>query len=203
MSIIKTFEGFKPNDNLVIVDVQRSFSEFFTQNYIKELSKHCEKFKNVYLIWDNHHEVKVDKDYLYNNSPEESEVDDFYDFPNLKEKIEKRYNYDVDVTFYKKILDSDVYNKILNLEKSNKIKRGDIFPTNAGTAIVYIGNNHKWFHIGKKLFNFLLKFKGKEVELVGGSRNECLLDIEIASRSIGVIPKINKLYTYSANHCYF
>ena len=41
------------------------------------------------------------------------------------------------------------------------------------------------------------------ITVVGGARNECLTDIEIAAQSLGVKIKIDYLYTYSATHCYF
>ena len=40
------------------------------------------------------------------------ELKDLYHFPNQKELIEKRYNYDVDADFYKKVLDKNVYEEI-------------------------------------------------------------------------------------------
>ena len=48
--------------------------------YINQLSKHCQNFKEVYLIWDNHHEKDKDKDYLYEEEPEIPISDEFYNF---------------------------------------------------------------------------------------------------------------------------
>lgn len=189
-------------ENIIIVDVQKSFSKYFTQMYVNQLQKHCQNFQNVYLIWDNHHLGRnVDKDYLYEDEPEIPISDEFYDFPNLKEIIQKRYNYDVDVNFYKKILDEDVYHKILELEEKNQLKKGDFFKTNQETIIVYIGNNHKWFHCGKKLYQLLNSLKGKEVEIVGGSSEECLLDIVTCAESLGVKIKTNFKFVWSPSHC--
>lgn len=202
MKWIKKFESFNNIEDLIIVDVQKSFRSYFGEMYINQLSKHCHNFKNVYMIWDNHHEGKnVDKDYLYHEIPEIPISDEFYNFPNIKEIIEKRYNYDVDAEFYKKILDKDVYNKISRLEGNNGIKKGDMFPTKGGTVIVYIGNNHKWFHVPKKLYEILKSLKGKTVEVVGGSSEECLEDIFTAGESMGVIMKPNYKYIWSASHC--
>jgi len=202
MKWIKAFENFNQSDTLIIVDVQKSFRKYFTEMYVNELSKHCQNFKNVYLIWDNHHEGKhVDKEYLYDNDPEIPISDEFYNFPNLKDRIEKRYNYDVDAKFYKNILDKDIYNKISDLEDKKKLKKGDIFPTKEGTVIVYIGNNHTWFHVSKKLYDILKSLKGKSVEIVGGADSECLEDIFVSATSMGVNINRNWKFIWSASHC--
>ena len=163
------------------------------------LKKYCNQFSEVYQIFDNHIDGKnVDKDYLYDKNDESDDHHDLYDFPNQKDVIEKRYNYDVDVEFYKNILDSKVYNKI----KSNKsIKKGQYFPTTEGTVIVYIGNNHQWFQVPKKLYDLFQKLKGKEVTIVGGADSECLEDIVTAGESLGVIMKRDWKYIYSASSC--
>jgi hypothetical protein len=143
----------------------------------------------------------VDKDYLYDDNPDIPIHDDVYKFTNQKELIEKRYNYDVDVDFYKRILDKETYKIIKEKESSNTIKKGDLFKTKEGTAIVYIGNNHKWMHLPVKLYELFLELKGKEVIIVGGSDGECLQDIYIAGESMGVKMKRDHRYIYSANHC--
>lgn len=202
MNWIKKFESFNQNENLIVVDVQKSYSKFFTEMYLNELKKYCKKFKNVYQIWDNHVDGKnVDKDYLYEHDPEIPIHDDLYHLPNQKALIEKRYNYDVDVDFYKKILDKEVYNEIKQKEQNKTIKKGEVFKTKEGTAIVYIGNNHKWFHVPKKLYQVLIKLKGKEVEIIGGSDSECLDDIFTTAESLGVNIKRNWKFIYSATHC--
>lgn len=202
MRYIKTFENHINKSTLIIVDVQRSFQSFFTEMYIHKLKEYCKQFSNVYQIWDNHSLGKqVDKDYLYDDNPQIPIHDDLYKFPNQKELIEKRYNYDVDVDFYKRILDKETYKIIKEKESSKTIKKGDIFKTKEGTAIVYIGNNHKWTHIPIKLYNIFLNLSGKEVVIVGGSDSECLEDIYIAGKSMGVKMKRDHRYIYSANHC--
>lgn len=203
MKFIKQFENFEnKKSTLIIVDVQKSFSKFFTEMYLHELKKHCKNFHNVYQIWDNHVEGKnVDKDYLYHKDPEIPIHYDLYHFPNQKDLIEKRYNYDVDVDFYKKILDKETYNNIKEKEDKNKLKKGDLFPTKEGTVIVYIGNNHKWFHLPVKLYELFSKLKDKEVIIVGGSDSECLEDIYISGNSMGVKMKRDHRYIYSATHC--
>ena len=202
MKYLKHFESYNQNTTLIVVDVQKSFKKFFTELYLHKLKEYCKQFSNVYQIWDNHVNGKnVDKDYLYHDDPEIPIHDDLYKFPNQVELIEKRYNYDVDADFYKKILDKEVYKDIKSREENNTIKRGDLFKTKEDTAIVYIGNNHKWFHIPKKLYDLFLKLKGKEVTIVGGSDSECLEDVLIAGESMGIIMRRDHRYIYSANHC--
>lgn len=200
---IKTYENFKSTNNtLIIIDVQKSFRKFFSEMYLNELKKYANGFKNVYQIWDNHIDGKnVDKDYLYDHNPDIPVHGDLYHFPNQVDLIEKRYNYDVDADFYKKILDKDIYNDICEKEKNKTIKTGDIFKTKEGTYIVYIGNKHRWHHVSKKLYNLLSNLKGQEITIVGGSDSECLEDIVIVSESLGVIVKRNYKFIWSANHC--
>jgi hypothetical protein len=204
MKYLKTFENHDNNKSttLIIVDVQKSFSKFFTEMYLYKLKEYCKQFSNVYQIWDNHVEGKnVDKDYLYHEDPEIPIHDDLYHFPNQKDLIEKRYNYDVDADFYKKILDKQVYNDIKNKEKNKSLKIGDYFPTKEGTIIVYIANHHRWFHCPKKLYDILIGLKDKEVTIVGGADSECAQDIYITSKSIGVNIKRDHRFIFSASHC--
>jgi hypothetical protein len=202
MNYIKKFESFQNQSILVIVDVQKSFSKFFSEMYLNELKKYCKEFDIVYQIFDNHVDGKnVDKDYLYDDNPQIPIHDDLYHFPNQTELIEKRYNYDVDADFYKNILDKKTYNIIKEKENKNTLKKGELFPTKEGTMIVYIGNNHKWFHIPVKLYNLLKTNKGKTIYIVGGSDSECLEDICITCKSLGINVKRDHRYIYSASHC--
>jgi len=203
MIYLKKFDSYNSkNKTLIIVDVQKSFSKFFTEMYIHKLKEYCKQFSDVYQIWDNHSMGKnIDKDYLYDDNPEIPIIGDLYNFPNQTELIEKRYNYDVDVDFYKKILDKETYNIIKEKENNKTIKKGDIFKTKEGTAIVYIGNNHKWFHVPVKLYNLLKTKKGKTIYIVGGSDSECLEDICIACKSLDINVKRDHRYIYSASHC--
>ena len=202
MNHIKLFEDFENDTILLVVDVQRSFRRFFTEMYLNELNKYCENFNYVYQIFDNHVDGKtVDKDYLYDENPVIPIHKDLYYFPNQKDIIEKRYNYDVDVDFYKKILSKEVYDKISKKEEFNSLVKGDIFPTKEGTYIVYIGNNHKWHHLSKKLYDLLSTLRGKTVTIVGGADSECLEDIYTAAVSLGVKIKRDWKFIYTSTSC--
>lgn len=202
MRYIKKFENYSNNSVLIIVDVQKSFRKHFTEMYLHKLKEYCKQFKEVYQIFDNHYEGKdVDKDYLYDNDPVIPVSDELYTFPNQKDIIEKRYNYDVNVDFYKKILDKETYKKAKEKEDNNTLKKGDLFKTTEGTAIVYIGNNHKWHHVSKKLYELFIGLKGKEVVMVGGADLECGEDIFVSAESMGVNIKRDHRFIYSASHC--
>jgi len=201
MRYLKTFESHT-NGTLIIVDVQKSFRKFFSEMYLNELKKYCNNFQSVYQIWDNHTDGKnVDKDYLYDETPVIPIHKDLYHFPNQKDLIEKRYNYKVDADFYKKILDKEVYNEISDKEDNSLLKKGDIFPTKEGTYIVYVGNNHKWHHLSKKLYDLLLSLRNETVTIVGGADGECLEDIYTAALSLGVKIKRDWKFIYTSTSC--
>lgn len=206
MEYIKTFEKFENSGKiLMIVDVQKSFKKFFNDLYVNELKKYCNKFDTVYQLFDNHVDGKnVDKDYLYDRE-EEAQTDhkDLYDFPNQIDVIEKRYRYNVSLDFFKKIIDSKTFAQMKSKEEKNQLKVGDIVTTKMGTILVFINNNHRWFECPKKLYDIFQQLKGKEVIIVGGAREECLKDVVVAAEALGVIVKINFIFTYSATQCYF
>lgn len=211
MRYLKTFESHNTKDILIIVDVQKSFKKFFNDLYLNKLKKYCNKFNRVYQIWDNHHlGQNVDKDYLYDEDPEIPVHEDLYHFPNQKDLIEKRYNYDVNADFYKKVLDNDVYEEVKKKEENNELKQGDHFLTNEGTIIVFVGNNHRWYHMPKKLHDLFVEIteaqnedlsEVRNVFIVGGADGECLDDVEVAAEIMGVRIKRNPKYIYSASHC--
>ena len=202
MKYLRLFEAFSKDRILIIVDVQKSFEKFFNKNYLAALNTYCDDFDKVYQIFDNHHEGKnPDKDFLYDETPDIENKNDLYRFNKQVDLIEKRYNYDVDADFYKKILTEDTYKKIKELEKSNSLKRGNYFETTEGTIIVYIGNNHQWFHCPIKLYELFKSIKGEEIVIVGGSAGECILDVMVAAKALGLKIFKNDKYIYSATDC--
>jgi len=205
MKFIKTYEKFNNKDILLIVDVQESFNKYFTPKYLEELKKHCKNFSKVYQIWDNHHLGKnPDKDYLYDDEPESESKSNLYDFPNQVDVIEKRYTYDVDVDFFKKVLDEKTYEEIKS--KESELKKGEYYPTTEGTVIVFIGNKHQWFHVPKKLYEIFTELRQAQrdnvtIEIVGGAMEECLEDIIITAKSLGLDIIENRDYIWSADNC--
>ena len=212
MKHLRIFDNFQDKQTLIIVDVQKSFRKFFTEMYLHELKNYCKKFESVYQIWDNHVDGKnVDKDYLYDEDPDAPMNGDLYHFPNQSDLIEKRYNYNVDADFYKNILDKSVYEDIKSREDEGSLVRGDSFPTKEETLIIYIGNNHKWYHMPKKLHELFEEINQaqslnesmsvNDVIMVGGADRECLDDVETAAKVMGVRLKRNDKFVYSATHC--
>ena len=212
MRYLKTFESHSSKNVLIIVDVQKSFSKYFTDNYVSQLKDYSRGFGRVYQIWDNHVDGKnVDKDYLYDEDPDAPMNGDLYHFPNQSDLIEKRYNYNVDADFYKNILDKSVYEDIKSKEDEGSLVRGDSFPTKEETLIIYIGNNHKWYHMPKKLHELFEEINQaqslnesmsvNDVIMVGGADRECLDDVETAAKVMGVRLKRNEKFVYSATHC--
>ena len=207
MKYIHRFEKFGSTTEsiLLIVDVQPSFKKFFTDNYVQSLKKYCRNFESVYQIFDNHHKGKnVDKDYLYDEDHDVNISNDLYVFPNQKDVIEKRYNYKVNADFYKKILDDEIYQKIKDNE--NQLTKGEYFPTTEGTIIVFIGNNHKWFHVPKKLYEIFQDLKEAQsgsgtITVVGGASGECLEDIVTTCESLGLKIDKNLNFIYTATNC--
>lgn len=202
MKYLAQYKDFNKESILLIIDVQKSFSEFFSKKYVQELKKYCEGFDKVYQIYDNHVEGKnPDVQYLYEEDPDSPISGDMYTFPNQVEVIEKRYRYDVEIDFFKKELTPHLYKQIREREKNEDLKVGEYFETKNGTLLVFINNNHNWFECPKKLFNLLESWKGVEVVLVGGADRECLTDVEVTAKSLGVKVKRNDNFIYSALHC--
>ena len=202
MKYIKLFDNYKSGDTLIIVDVQRSFFKFINNKYLKELNIYCKEFESVIQIFDNHfEEQKPDKDFLYHDEPDVENTSDLYKFNNQTEIIEKRYTHNVNIAYFKNILTKEQLVEIKKREQTNSIKIGELFVTTEDTALVYIGNAHKWFHLGKKLYDLFKKLKNKSVVIVGGASDECLEDVLISAKSVGVDVKTNKKFVYSATHC--
>jgi hypothetical protein len=204
MKFIAQYKDFNKDSILLIVDVQKSFSKFFNDKYLKELKKYCKDFDKVYQIYDNHVEGKnPDPEYLYDEDPDSPISGDIYTFPKQVDIIEKRYRYDVNIDFFKKELTPNLYKKITKLEKNKNLEVGDYFETKNGTLLVFINNNHIWFECPKKLYELLQSWRGTEVVIVGGADRECLLDVEVTAKALGVKIKRNDNYIYSAVHCPF
>lgn len=202
MKYLKEYKNFENDSVLLIIDVQKSFKEFFNDKYVSELRKYCEKFDRVYQVYDNHVEGKnPDKDYLYDENPPSPISGDMYTFPNQVDIIEKRYRYDVEIDFFKSELTQAQYEEIEKKEKNKKIEVGEIFHTKKGTILVFINNNHNWFECPIKLYNLLKDMKGKEIVMIGGADRECFTDVEITAKSLGVDVKRQDRYIYSALGC--
>lgn len=207
MKHIKLFEAHQ-SSHLMIVDVQKSFKEYFSIQYVEALKTYSKSFNSVYQIWDNHIDGKnVDLDYLYDDEPDIPIHSDLYRFPNEVELIEKRYNYDVNIDFYKSVLSTDDYTRISEMEDRKKIQIGEMVKTTKGTLLVYVGNNHVWYHCPKKLYDILIEIKTAQTNgssslvIVGGSDSECLEDVFVCAESLGIKIVRDYKYIYTATNC--
>lgn len=188
MKIIKFSDYLKESQNinqndgiLVIIDVQKQFSEFIPQGFVKNIFKYCEEFpkndnegKGVYQIWD----ANKAQNFSYN-------------FPNTLQTIKKNYGTKFD-SGIKKLADN------LTL-KYPKCKEGTKFKLkDRNSYMVRINNNHKWFYVNEELYNLYLKLKGKTIIICGGAGGECARDLEISMKSFGINPIYNHDYMYDA-----
>lgn len=186
------------NKTLIIVDTQRAFSKYFNKQYLDQLSSYASKFKNTIQIWDNHYKGKnLSLDYLYDTDLTNNLSSELYNFSNQLYNIEKRYVYKVNISYFKTILDSTTYNKIIN----KKFVKGEMYKTIYDTYIIYIGNNHRWFHIPMKLYNYIINNLDTNFTIVGGADRECLEDIYITFKSLGAKIEKNPTYIWSAKYC--
>lgn len=198
LSYLRSFESYTTPNTLYIIDVSKHFSEFFTDNYLKRLKTHCHNFDTVVQIWDNHSEDSPsNEDYLYNPDFPSPISDDIITFPNQIEIIEKRYTYSPKEDYVKSLVDKKTFDEIT----SSKLQKGDSFRTKKGTLLVYIGNNHEWFHCPKKLENTLLKSKGERIHMVGGSETECYEDVLVTAKILGIDVYQDHRFIYSGSHC--
>jgi hypothetical protein len=187
MKVVKFSEYVKEsqevlNDGiLIVVDVQKEFSEFQPKNYVHNVFEYCKQFpkddnsgRGVYQIWDSNKAQNFS-----------------YNFPNTLMTVRKNYGTKFDANI-KKTAD----NLMLKFPKA---KEGDKFKFKDKNAyMVRINNNHKWFYVNEDLYNLYLKLKGKTVVIVGGAGGECEFDIRVSMHSFGINPVPNKEYIYDA-----
>ncbi len=159
---------------LMIVDVQKEFSEFIPQGFVDQLINYCRSFHTVYQIWDSNKASKPS-----------------YTFPNERKSIIKKFG-----TKFSDDLEETVAQ--LNKKYPNA-KEGDIFEfDDINSYVVRVKNNHSWFYVPEKMAQLFTTLKGKNVIVCGGADNECLQDVYEAMESFGIIPKYEKKYIYSA-----
>lgn len=201
MKYLKIYEEFEDRV-LIIVDVQKSFKNYFNDIYLEELKKYSKEFTEVYQIFDNHIFDKPDSGFMFLDKPVKPIFDELYNF-NESDIIEKRYYSEHDLSYYKPYLSNDIYKIIINKQNNNLLKIGDMFDTKYGTKIIFINHEHMWFHLTKKMINLFTKLKGKKIILVGGSIDHCLKDIEVSMESYNLDITIQHKFIYSKNYCFF
>jgi hypothetical protein len=171
-SFINEDLGLKKHDGiLLIVDVQKEFGDYIPDNMVKELFEYCKEFKDVYQIWDSHNTTAPT-----------------FKFPNQKLSINKKFG--------KKFLEKDIQGKLEKL-KNGSIE-GEQIQIDSDDIFVRVKNNHDWFFINDELLKLFNSLKGKNVIMAGGADFECLKDIFIACKSMGIKALLNHKYIYSA-----
>lgn len=162
----------KHDNILIIVDVQLNFNKFIPSGLTEKIHNYAQDFKDVYQIWDSNNGVLAPT----------------YKFPNEKAKIEKKFG---------KNFFNDRLKKFI--KEHDDVEEGSIFKVkNKNEYIVRVKNNHGWFYINEKLVELFKKLKSKRVVFIGGADSECLEDLFIAAKSLGVIPIYNHELIYSA-----
>lgn len=196
-------ESISRNEILFIVDVQKSYSNFFTDNYINELYKYSRSYDEVYQIWDNHVFGISDSNYATNPNIKTPDYIDVYNMCDKENCIEKRYFYLTDIKiydFFEDRIDNDTYSM---LRETKSYKKGDSFKTKEGTTVIYVENKHEWFEIPIKLQRVIDNIinTNRKVTLVGGADGECLLDISSSFDHFGLKYTLDHSFIYSATHC--
>lgn len=190
----KIFESKKNEGiDLVIVDVQEQFKEYFSERYLVELKEYCKDYKRVFQIWDSNDTTKPD-----------------YVFPNQTAAYQKEYgkeldNHNADL-FFTQAQWPEIQKKLENVPDE-----GDMFETINGEAWVYVENNHKWFLCPKELCTLFKEFvrQQRQIILVGGAgpideqSGECLKDLFICMKSFGVNVSTDYKFMYTKEGSYW
>lgn len=179
----------KKYKDLLIVDVQKSFNDYFNDKYLEELNKYCTKFSRVYQICDNT-EGQTSPDYLFPN-----QVSYFMkSYDNVLRLSDIKYYFDDETC---RQIESEWDNK--NSGWYKKLKNGDIW--------LFIGDNiaHEWMYVNSDLVNFCERFgkTNNTIVLVGGSEDECLYDIQVLLNAFNIKYETDDLYVYSEEGCRF
>ncbi len=179
----KILEKTKKNDgvDLVIVDVQEQYKQYFTERYLVELKEYCKDYTRVFQIWDNNKAEKPD-----------------YIFPNQVGTYEKTYGIQLDINTGENFFTPETWPAI-----KAKIEAvpddGDSFETINGECWVYVGQPHLWFLCTKPLVKLFKDFVRQErkIVLIGGAANECLRDLIISMKAFGVNVSYDLDFVYS------
>lgn len=157
---------------LIIVDVQEKFrSSFPTETYIEDLNKACNKYDQVYQVWD---------------ATEDADKPDFV-FNGQIRDFKKTFGYDFKLSELEGLIPV-THLPFYNIVRTNAVKRGDNAPMRDGDTLVYVGGEHEWFKCPRELATFLkdLGLTENEVTFVGGAASKCLLDVVVAALSFNV-----------------
>lgn len=180
---LKEQKASEKSGALLIVDVQESFDKFMTEDYVKAVFEFCEDFDRVYQVWDsiNQNESTWTFPNQYNDCSKEYgalELEHFEEFFN-----------NVDIERHKTIFKNP--------------SKGDKMYCKDGSVWLYVGEQHTWFLLKKDLEYFLRSIKefDNTPTMIGGADNECFRDLVVACEHVGLSPKLDYRYIYSATFC--
>lgn len=183
LEIFKINEAKKHNQDLIIVDVQESFSKWFpNEEYVENIQEYCEDFTRVFQIYD----------IIENEKPD-------YTFVNQVGAYSKEYGGELlidDIEYY---LDEPEQEKYLLCSKRGFNER-DIFKTLYNDYFIYIGGQHEWFLCPERLANLFIELanQNRYIILIGGAKNECIEDIYVTLKAFNVNVEYNFDYIFSA-----
>jgi hypothetical protein len=167
-------QNLEQSDTLVICDVQQEFQKYIPTGFVNNLFTYCQDFKKVYQVWDSNKASGTT-----------------WTFPNQKETFVKKYG----TTFAPEL---KAFGQEL-LKKYPDVQQGQLFKfKDYSSLLVRINNNHGWFYINEDLVKFFKSLKCQRVVLVGGADLECLTDIEVGMKALGVKVMLNHEYIYNA-----
>lgn len=178
----KRKEPIRQPADLIVVDVQDNFSQYFSDRFVELLFDYCRTFQRVFQVWDGH----------------EAEHPS-HEFPGQTKTYEKHYGLDLDASDFEDYFMPDVEAQVKSDMSAGPLTPGKMYPEKRGAKIVYVGNKHEWFMCPKglsELFSAMHR-SGRKVVLVGGAYGECLEDVYQAAKAHGVDASINEQYTYS------
>lgn len=163
------YEEYTAGDgnHLVIVDVQKDFSQWMPDGYLQRVHDHAKSVPNVYQVWDANR----------TDGPSEK-------FENEKMTVPKRYGYNLrkeDVRNYftgesQRELESDMDSDKFHCEQG----RRKTYRARDGKVLFYVGKSHKFFMAEPELMKMMeyLKQLNSKIIIIGGADNECLADVE-------------------------
>ena len=180
----KLFEFLNKDKVLVIVDAQK---RFVNKRFINKLFEYSKNFETVYqLYFDDYYGIYDDD--IRVDGPD-------YEFPNEKGAFAKGLNifdYILDKVIWdeevEEALEDDEYEigTILKLPEDSHL---------SGYETIKIRSN-QWFLLDDGILKLLDLVKDKEVILVGGFKDECLLDIYVTMKTFNINVEINEKYVF-------
>lgn len=171
--------------DLIIVDVQKQYKDYISDQFLIDLNTYCNEFNRVFQIYDTN--KKNSPDYIFNNQTKA-----------YGKQYGDKLSID-DVPGYFPLNMQDTIKKIL----TNIPDEGQMFETMYNDYWVYVGaqhdGGHEWFLCNKELANLFKSFakQQRKIMLVGGAGGECIKDIYVTLKAFGVSVEYNFEHVYS------